>query len=74
MGVISDLILSAIQSIFMVIKFIFWFLGGLVNLGTVMTESINILAEIFEFLPTVVTTTMIAVCGGLIVFRVLGRS
>ena len=74
MTVIGVLILSFIQSSFMIIKYIFWMLGGLVNLGAVMTESINIFAEILEFLPTVVTTTMIAVCGGLVVFRILGRS
>lgn len=74
MGVIIAWLESLVQSIFMGIKFIFWMLGGLLNLGTVMTESINIFAEILEFLPSVVTSTMIAVCGGLVVFRIFGRS
>lgn len=74
MGVIIAWLESLVQSIFMGIKFLFWMLGGLLNLGTVMTESINIFAEILEFLPSVVTSTMIAVCGGLVVFRIFGRS
>lgn len=74
MGVVISWLESLVQSIFMGIQFIFWLLGGLVNLGTVMTESINIFSEVLRFLPGVVTSTMIAVCGGLIVFRILGRS
>lgn len=74
MQVIISWLESLVQSIFMGIQFIFWLLGGLVNLGTVMTESINIFAEILGFLPGVVTSTMVAVCGGLIVFRIFGRS
>lgn len=74
MGVIISWLESLVQSIFMVIQFVFWLLGGLVNLGTVMMESINIFAEILRFLPATVTSTMVAVCGGLVVFRIFGRS
>lgn len=74
MGVIVAWLESLIQSFFMVFKFIGWLLGGLVNLGTVMTESINIFSEILDILPEVVVSTMVAICGGLIVFRILGRS
>ena len=74
MNVIISWLESLVQSVLSCIKFVFWLLGGLVNLGTVMTESINIFAEILEFLPGIVTSTMIAVCGGLIVFRIFGRS
>ena len=74
MGVIISWLESLVQSIFMGIQFIFWLLGGLVNLGTVMTESINIFSEILRFLPGAVTSTMVAGCGGLVVFRIFGRS
>lgn len=65
---------SLVQSVFTGIQFIFWLLSGLVNLGTIMTESINVFGEILRFLPEVVVSAMIAVCGGLIVFRIFGRS
>lgn len=74
MSVIISWLESLVDSIFTGIQFLFWLLGGLVNLGTVMTESINIFSEILQFLPGVVTSTMIAVCGGLVVFRIFGRS
>lgn len=74
MSVIVSFFESLVQSVFMGIKYIFWLLQGLLNLGTIMTESTNIFAEILSFLNPVVTSTMIAVCGGLVVFRIFGRS
>lgn len=74
MGVIMAWLESLVQSFFMVFKFIGWLLGGLVNLGTIMTESINIFSEILDILPYSIASTLIAICGGLVVFRILGRS
>lgn len=74
MGAIVAFLESLIQSVFMIIQFIFWLLGGLVNLGTMMTESINIYAEILQFFPSVITSALVAICGGLVVLRIFGRS
>lgn len=65
---------SISQSIVTGLKYIWWLLSGTVRLGTMLTESVNIFAEILDFFPAAITSTLIAICGGLIVFRIFGRS
>ena len=75
MEAIGSILLSLFEAGLRGFQVLLWLIGGLVNLCSVFSESINIFMEILSsFLPTAVSTTMIAVCGGLIVFRILGRS
>ena len=74
MQAIGSFLQAFFNSIATLLRFIFWFLRGLLNSVTVMTESVNIFGEIIDFLPAAVATTMLAVMGGLIAFRIFGRS
>ena len=54
--------------------YLIWLISGLGNLATVMTESLNILEDVLGFFPNSITSTLIAMLGGLIVLRIFGRS
>lgn len=71
MGVIINWIESVVQFFFMLFKLIVWLLGGVANLGIVLTESVNILMEVMDFLPDVVSTCLVAVCGILVTLRII---
>lgn len=56
------------------IQYLIWLITGLGNLATVMGESIVILEDVLQFFPGTISSTIIGMCGGLIVFRIFGRS
>lgn len=74
MQAITSFLQAFFNSIATILRFIFWFLRGILNTATVMTESLNIFGEIIDFLPAAITGMLVSVMGGLIVFRILGRS
>lgn len=74
MQAITSFLQAFFNSIATILRFIFWFLRGTLNTATVMTESLNIFGEIIDFLPAAITGMLVSVMGGLIVFRILGRS
>lgn len=74
MDVIIKYIGSLLEAGITGVQYIIWLVGGLVNLGAVMSESTILFREVLEFFPYSVSSTLIAMCGGLIVFRIFGRS
>ena len=65
---------SLIEGIWSILRVIFWLISGLVNLVGVLTDSINILADVLQFFPVSISSTLVAILGGLVVFRIFGRS
>lgn len=74
MDVIIKYIGAVLEAAITGVQYIVWLVGGLVNLGSVMSESMNLFREVLEFFPFSVSSTLIAMCGGLIVLRIFGRS
>lgn len=74
MQVIYEWFVALLDSIKSVIHFLFWLVEGLVNLASVFTQSINIFEDVLMFFPDVIVSTLVAILGGLLVFRILGRS
>lgn len=56
------------------IQYLVWLVSGLGNLAAMMSESIVIMEDVLQFFPTVVSSTLISMLGGLIVLRIFGRS
>ena len=72
MNIIINWCQSLVELVFSLFKLIFMMLSGLVNLGTILMESVNVLVEVTDFLPPVVGTVFFAVLGILVTFRILG--
>ena len=72
MNIIVNWLMSLVQFIFMLFKFLLMVIGGLTNLGTILMESVNVLMEVIDFLPLVVRTTFMAVLGIMVTLRILG--
>lgn len=72
MNLILNWFESLIQFFFMIFKLVGWFLGGLINLGTVLMESVNVFMEVMDFLPPTAAMSLAAVCGILVTLRILG--
>lgn len=73
MNVIITWLESLVQSVFMAIKMLLWTFQGLLNFGTVLMGSVNILAEVMEILPAIVASSIMSACAILVVLRILGR-
>lgn len=73
-----DGIITAITTIVNLIvglfKIIGWWLMGIVDLGEMFVQSLPIFTDVFSFFPVHVASALIAVCGGLLVLRIFGRS
>ena len=74
MAAIADFFINVIFSIRSFFKIIFWWLRGIVDLGEMFNASISILVDVFDFFPAAVVSSLMAVCGGLLVLRLFGRS
>ena len=55
-------------------KIIGWWIMGVVDLGEMFVQSLPVFTDIFSFFPVGVSSALIAVCGGLLVLRIFGRS
>lgn len=74
MAAIGDFFVNLIYSIRSFFLIIFWWIRGIVDLGAMFNASIGILVDVFDFFPTAVVSSLMAVCGGLLVLRLFGRS
>lgn len=73
MNVIITWLESLVQSIFMIIKMGLWLMQGLLNFGTLLLGSVNILAEVMDILPAVVASSIMSACAILVILRIIGR-
>lgn len=74
MAAIAEFIINLVYSIRSFFKIIFWWIRGIVDLGGMFNASIGILVDVFDFFPVAVVSSLMAVCGGLLVLRLFGRS
>ena len=74
MGAIGDFLVQLIYSIRSFFKIIFWWFSGITDLAANFNAAIGILVDVFDFFPAVVVSSLMAVCGGLLVLRLFGRS
>lgn len=74
MSAIGDFFVNLIYSIRSFFKIIFWWIQGIVDLGGMFNVAIGILVDVFDFFPAAVVSSLLAVCGGLLVLRLFGRS
>lgn len=74
MAAIGDFLLSLLYSVRSFFKIIFWWVRGIVDLGGMFNAAVGILVDVFDFFPTMVVSSLMAVCGGLLVLRLFGRS
>lgn len=74
MGAIGDFLVQLIYSIRSFFKIIFWWISGITDLAGNFNAAIGILVDVFDFFPAVVVSSLMAVCGGLLVLRLFGRS
>lgn len=74
MKVIFAYLSSLFHGFVTLFKYIIWLISGVVNLGAIMTESVTIMGDVMQFFPSVISSTLVAMLGGLVVLRILGRS
>lgn len=74
MAAIGDFLVNLIYSIRSFFKIIIWWIQGIVDLGEMFNASIGILVDVFDFFPAAVVSSLMAICGGLLVLRLFGRS
>lgn len=74
MAAIFDVILNVFRSLVNLVQVVFWLVEGVHRLAGMMINSISFFGETLDILPTAVASSMIAVCGGLVVLRIFGRS
>lgn len=72
MNLIINWIESIVQFFFMLFKLLGWVLGGLLNLGTVLMETVNVFTEVMDFLPDAVSMSLVSFCAILVTLRILG--
>lgn len=51
-----------------------WLVCGLLDMGEMLMESVSVFSTVIKFFPQAVVTSLTAVCGGLVVLRIFGRS
>lgn len=74
MSAIGDFLVSLAYSIRSFIKIVFWWFQGITDLGEMFNAAVGILVDVFDFFPAAVVSSLMAVCGGLLVLRLFGRS
>lgn len=74
MAAIGDFLVQLVYAIRSFFKIIFWWFNGIHGLASNFNAAIGILVDVFDFFPAVVVSSLMAVCGGLLVLRLFGRS
>lgn len=74
MAAIGDFLISIGYSIRNFFKIIFWWISGIFDLADMFNTATTVLVDVFDFFPKVVVASLMAVCGGLLVLRLFGRS
>lgn len=72
MNIIINWCESLVQCVMSLFQLVFMMISGLINLGTILMESVNVLMEVTDFLPSVVGTAFFAVLGIMVTLRLLG--
>lgn len=74
MAAIGDLLTSLWYAVKNIFTIIFWWISGIVNLAGMFNTATTVLVDVFSFFPNVVVASLMAVCGGLLILRIFGRS
>lgn len=74
MQAILDILNALTGGLLTLIRYVIWLVTGLSTLTATMFESIDIVGDVLGFFPHTISSTIIAMLGGLIVFRIFGRS
>lgn len=74
MKALFDVVNALTGGLLTIVRYVIWLVSGISTLTMTMFESIDIVGDVLGFFPHTISSTLIAMLGGLVVFRILGRS
>ena len=74
MAAIGDLLTSLWYAFRNLFKILWWWICGIFDLADMFNTATTVLVDVFDFFPQAVVASLMAVCGGLLVLRLFGRS
>lgn len=65
---------NLIDAIFSIIEILIWVVMGLDDVVVLISSALDSLISMLEIFPPTISASLMAVCGGLFVLRIFGRS
>lgn len=65
---------NLVESIVTIIRLLFWVIGGIDDVISLLNTALNSIIDMINIFPEVVGYAFMGVCGGLFVLRIFGRS
>lgn len=65
---------NVISAIFSIIEMLIWVISGLDDVITLISSALDSLLTMLDIFPVNAASALMAVCGGLFVLRIFGRS